>query len=458
MPKNGKINKMLDAYSSETIAKMAGLSIEDVEKYKKDREWFKKTEAAIAEGLDELPVYFQNAQAFIDALKHYEPVRDYGAAIRAAMIVIGQKGANVEAENEFVCFRKELGKGEWVEFYFRAYELGDAPADDENRGFYHKYIFEYCDATMGAEEMASMNMIPEYFKNYREFLFDAMRYFHVPNYEKKCLEALSELAKKEYDDDQEGDEKTYDVSLNGSETDFVRFVFRIAKMGGGVSGSDYLYCYESYEEHFPERQRIAAEIEREAEERRRARRELQVELDRLEKPETRFYPSGVFTSLNELLERFNLIAVTKGDEDDILNAWKNEKTVSFDSNYRVWTKDGHYIADLVGSDTGRMPIRREEPNKAPFAEPKVIDNQIVKPSDSAGSQLQNRETGFNNLRVFDDIDDLARRFKLEPATANDEGDIIEFLNDEIPLSVDFNGRVWTEGGVYIADVIGRGPE
>ncbi|MHB8122613.1 MAG: hypothetical protein ACYDG4_10710 [Desulfuromonadaceae bacterium] len=48
--------------------------------------------------------------------------------------------------------------------------------------------------------------------------------------------------------------------------------------------------------------------------------------------------------------------------------------------------------------------------------------------------------------------DLEENKNLIPATKKDEQAIIEMLKKEIELRVDDNLRVWTEGGIYIADL------
>jgi hypothetical protein len=49
------------------------------------------------------------------------------------------------------------------------------------------------------------------------------------------------------------------------------------------------------------------------------------------------------------------------------------------------------------------------------------------------------------------------RFSMKGETGQDDAVILSYLNDEVPLFADNEGRVWTEGDVYIARYVDTEP-
>ena len=56
-------------------------------------------------------------------------------------------------------------------------------------------------------------------------------------------------------------------------------------------------------------------------------------------------------------------------------------------------------------------------------------------------------------RVFSNLEEVEENSGLKPATEKDYVEIEKYLNEEIEIYFDEFNRVWTEGGIYIADLI-----
>ncbi len=56
-------------------------------------------------------------------------------------------------------------------------------------------------------------------------------------------------------------------------------------------------------------------------------------------------------------------------------------------------------------------------------------------------------------RVFSNLEEIEENSGLKPATEKDYVEIEKYLNEEIEIYFDEFNRVWTEGGIYIADLI-----
>ena len=56
-------------------------------------------------------------------------------------------------------------------------------------------------------------------------------------------------------------------------------------------------------------------------------------------------------------------------------------------------------------------------------------------------------------RVFSNLEEIEENSSLKPATEKDYVEIEKYLNEEIEIYFDEFNRVWTEGGIYIADLI-----
>ena len=57
------------------------------------------------------------------------------------------------------------------------------------------------------------------------------------------------------------------------------------------------------------------------------------------------------------------------------------------------------------------------------------------------------------MRAYNNFEMLLEDY--QPVTSQDEQEIIKALEKDIEIRVDEVGRVWTEGGIYIADVTER---
>lgn len=57
------------------------------------------------------------------------------------------------------------------------------------------------------------------------------------------------------------------------------------------------------------------------------------------------------------------------------------------------------------------------------------------------------------MRVYNNFEMLLEDY--QPVTSQDEQEIIKALEKDIEIRVDQQGRVWTEGDIYIADVAER---
>ena len=57
------------------------------------------------------------------------------------------------------------------------------------------------------------------------------------------------------------------------------------------------------------------------------------------------------------------------------------------------------------------------------------------------------------MRVYNNFVMLLEDY--QPVTSQDEQEIIKALEKDIEIRVDRQGRVWTEGDIYIADVAER---
>lgn len=57
------------------------------------------------------------------------------------------------------------------------------------------------------------------------------------------------------------------------------------------------------------------------------------------------------------------------------------------------------------------------------------------------------------MRAYNNFEMLLEDY--QPVTSQDEQEIIKALEKDIEIRVDGQGRVWTEGDIYIADVAER---